>query len=340
MSLGPFRCASLAGQAADTCLAATNDGTLRYDRRHDRLAFFGGGSAVDSVFFFGMDTLSWSAAYAPTACAQMSETNLDRSLGAWRTGAGGPYPRPTALPPKDMWIPVPSLDEWVLLRRDGLISLGCTSSIELDDSLVAHFSSSSNTWSFSATARGDAAPEVVTALTAFELDPPLQKIVGVGQGGLVLYDPATRTKERVFADFGVSALGYSNELVYFPPDGRHYYFERGTKKVFALELDRTTPLSSRLVEVAYQGNYPSHPEPGFAYDEVHRTIVGAVSSGRVSRFDPQIPAFTETELTVVGAASRHVGTMQSHAIAYDAVNEVFVFLTDVNDGYTTWAYRP
>lgn len=338
LDLGPFRCLSAEGEASELCQRISDDAALRYDPDHHRLVMYGAGlSNTDSLFVFDPLTLRWSAAYGPTPCSLMNSDNHDRDLGAWIQGPSGPYPRPTPGPPKDQLATWPGHGEVILFRRSPMLANACLSATSGDDGRVAHYQVDTGQWRFTE-ARADAMPEQVSAIQAFEFDPPSGLFVSVGQAGLFVYDPDRGTKTRVFRDFGTPTLEYSNELVYSPLDQRHYYFQNQDQKVYALELDRVELIQSRLVPVPYQGDFPEHPQPGYVYDESAEQIVGAISGGQISGFDPRTATFTRRALGLSGREPARV-TMQPHAITYDPVDGVVFFVTVLEDGYRTWAYR-
>lgn len=338
LDLLPFRCNSAEGEASEQCQRISEDAALRYDPDHHRLFMLGAGlSSTDSLFTLDPQALRWSAAYPPTPCAAMTASNHDQALGAWRAGPAGPYPRPTPGPPRDQLATWPGHGEVILFRRSPLLTNACVSVATGEDGRVAHYRVDEGVWSFGE-APPDGLPEYGSAIQAYEFDPPSGLFVAVGQGGLYLYDPETRTKRRVFADFGTASLEYSNELVYAPIDQRHYYFLAQRQEVYALTLDRREPNGSRLERVAYQGPFPDHPQPGYVWDAQAEQIVGAVSGGAVFGFDPRTQTFTKKTLDL-GEHAPEAVTMQPHAIAYDPIDGVNFFVAVLEDGFRTWAFR-
>jgi len=339
MDLGPFRCEPLAGEGTDDCKAITDDAALRYDRRHHRFYLLGhGNTANDALYAFDPQTLVWTAVYAPTPCASMAAVNYDADAGAWLSGPGAGWPRPLGTSAKDLLVPVPERDELVLLQRGPRFADACSPVASRGDERVAHFDIDAGAWSFS-DALIDGMPDYPGALEAWEWDPPSQQLVGVGQAGLYVYDPATRTKRRVVADLSAQDLGFGNELVFDGASQTHYYFERQRRRLFMLALDRAQPFQSSLAEVAFTGAYPTHDEPGFAWDERNGIIGGAVLDGAFTAFDPATGAFTTRVMRGADGGPAGAGTMQGHCIAYDPVDAVFVFVTTLASGFRTWAYR-
>lgn len=340
LDLGPFRCESVPGEASNECLSLTNDAALRYDSVNHRIWLLGkGNSADDSLYSFDPDTAQWSRAYAPTACTARVAANYEPDAGAWVTLEPIAPIRPIATAPKDRLVFVPSLSELILLGRGPAFSNSCSSfAVDSDQGRVAHWSPSQRAWAFSSTALVDAQPDVPTVNSSWELDPASQLVVGVSEAGLHVYDPTTRTKRHVFGDFGVGELGYSNELISVP-DGGFFYFERTSAKVFHLDFDAVTPLHSRLAAVVTSGTYPAHDEPGYAWNPRTQRIGGAVKDNRFFTFDPATATFSSSVIHTGDGGVAQVGTMQSHCMTYDDLNDVFYFLTTAADGYHLWAYR-
>jgi hypothetical protein len=71
-----------------------------------------------------------------------------------------------------------------------------------------------------------------------EADPVSGKIVVLGGEGLQLFDPVTESTQVLAGP--PANLGYSNNLVYFPPNDRFYYIARGNPTtVFEVVVDRS-----------------------------------------------------------------------------------------------------
>jgi hypothetical protein len=171
-----------------------------------------------------------------------------------------------------------------------------------------------------------------------EADPVSGKIVVLGGEGLQLFDPATESIELLTGP--PPDLGYSNNLVYFPPNDRFYYFARGTPtRVFEVALNRSTPSSSTVMEIPTT-SAPSSGESGWAYDSTHHIIGGGVENGVFYAFDPVSRAWTSQTMQAAPAdGGGAIGTVAFHALDYDPVDDVFIFLTDYASGRRTWAYR-
>jgi hypothetical protein len=343
LDLGRFTCTAPDGEDPSSCRALTDYSGFAYDPRNHQMLAFGGGHATtmtDSVvaLVLGGD-LSWQSLYVPTPCNMMGPTNLDATLGAWKAGAGGPYPRPVSAHTYDFHGVAPEQNEFILLGRS-FTGGGCSQVGNDVGGPIAHFDLAKQTWSFSTDA---GTSKFTDGLAATALDPVTRKFVSLGTAGLSLYDPAKRTMQHV-ADTLPSAagkavssdsLGYANHMVYFPPLDTFYYFLRGaTVATYALKLDRASLAQSTLDAVTTQGPSSPHQEPAYDYDSTNQLIGGGVSSSTFYAFNPASKTWSSQAIT-----GGKPGTLAFHALRYDPVDNVFIFITDYASGQHTWAYR-
>ena len=134
-------------------------------------------------------------------------------------------------------------------------------------------------------------------------------------------------------------MGYANNLVYFPPNQRMYYIQRGSPtRVWEVVLDRANWSASTVTELTTTGDVFDSDESGFAYDSWNHVIGGGVSSGVFRAFDPVTRRWSSAVMQVQGAGGP-VGTQAFHTLDFDPVDGVFLFLTGYNDGSRMWAYR-
>ena len=345
LDLGQFRCTPVPGEDENECRRATDYSGIVYDPHHHALLSFGGGHSTtmtDSVHVLDLGgELTWRDAYPPTPCSAMTVANLDADKGAWKSGGEGPYPRPVSTHTYDFLVVPPELDELIVVGRT--FSGGYCNPVGNDiGGKVAHFDRVRETWSFSPSANGDSG-EFSTNIPGAEADPVSGKIVIFGGSGLSLYDPASRQYTHVadtLADGDgdptpITGTQYANHLVYFPPDDRFYYFARNQPvDVYALRLERDDPERSTLEKLVTTGPSSGHDEPGYDYDAVNRVIGGGVEDGTFYAFDPATRGWSAHAV-----AGGDPGSQAFHALAYDPVNNVFVFVTDSSSGARTWAYR-
>ncbi len=326
VNLGPFTCSG----PDDYCSRVTDYSGLAYDGIDHQLLMFGGGHSTtmtDTVFAFDLDAdLTWRQLYEPTPCSAMTPANLDGALGAWLSGPSGPYPRPISAHTYDLVAFDPAHLEVVLLGR--MFTGGYCSGVGNDEAgPVAHFGLAAGVWAFAADPGSQA---IQTEIAAGEYDPVSGLFFTLGTGGLYAYDPTSGTARHVLTD--VPYLGYANHLTYFPPTDTFFYFVRGAPvEVWALQPDREELADSTLVAVATSGPSSPHGEPGYDFDWHNQVIGGGIADDTFYVFDPYAAAWAA--LAIQGG---NPGNMAFHALAYDPINNVFVFVTE---GRETWAYR-
>jgi hypothetical protein len=344
LDLGPFACEQVSGEEPELCKRATDYSGFVYDPHRHQMLLFGGGHSTtmtDAIHAFDLaDTLTWSGLYSPTPCDLMTARNLDGANGAWTTGPG-PYPRPVSTHTYDMLAVPPDLDEFIVISRN--FSGGYCNAVGNDiGGRIAHFDRVAQTWSFSPMAEGSTY-DLAVNIPGSEPDPESGSIVLFGGGGLATYDPATREYtqhvDTYNGDYGnlgdLSGIGYANHLVYFPPDDRFYLFTRDDPSlVFALALDRAAPGQSVAERLQTGGTPPPGGEFGLDYDATNAVIGGAVQDSTFHAFDPATQQWTAHPMN--GGTP---GNLAFHALAYDPVDNVFVFVTDYDSGQRTWAYR-
>jgi hypothetical protein len=345
LDLGQFDCTDVDGEDPGYCRQATDYSGFVYDPHNHKMLLYGGGHATtmtDSIHVLDLGgSLEWTDLYPPTPCAEMTAANLDSTNGAWLAGLAGPYPRPVSTHTYDMLAVAPLLDEFIVIART--FTGGTCNPVGNDiGGRIAHFDGVGRTWSFSPTAEG-ATYELTVNIPASEPDPVSGKIVLVSNGGLSLYEPATRTYTHVSDTLNTSAgpqanlssTLYANHLVYFPPGDRFYYIVRKQPvEVYALKLDRNDPAQSTIDRITTTGPTSTNGEPGYAYDEINHVIGGAVQDDEFFVLDPATGTWSSHPMN--GGSP---GSMAFHSIAYDSVDNVFVFVTDYNSGRKTWAYR-
>ena len=349
LDMGPIDCESPVGDEGG-CRAVTDFGGMAYDPIGHRMLVWGGGHAgtmTDSIQALDLSgELDWRDLYSPSPCSIMTEANLDRGLGAWRSGASGPYPRPATAHSYDLLGYAPVEDEFVVLGRaftDGAGDCG------LADNAIggptAHYSDSLGSWEFGE----DASSTLSTDLAGTERDPVSGDFVVLGSDGLRIYDPASRTivhrtdvlrraDGEWVGDMDVT-FHYANHLVYYPPTDRFYYFVRsGAAASGVLEIvpDRADWSRTTVALLTTTGSMSPHEEPGYDYDAQYEVIRGGVSDGVLYTFDPRARSWRSSVIPGIAEVSQAY-----HALGYDPVSEVFIFRGySLSGGYRTYAYRP
>ena len=150
-----------------------------------------------------------------------------------------------------------------------------------------------------------------------------------------VYDPVAGSVTAT--GLTIPDVGYGQNLVYFPPNGKMYLMQSdGT--VFEVTLNRGNFAGSTVAEVSgITGSRPATTETGWAYDAVNEIIGGGVRNGVFYAYHP--PSKTWTARTMQSSSGTPIGTVAFHALDYDPVNNVFIFISDYHSGRRTWAYR-
>ncbi|MET0552978.1 MAG: Calx-beta domain-containing protein [Vicinamibacteria bacterium] len=328
-NLGPYTSEPLCGVP----IGVTDYSKMVYDPVRHQLMMFGGGHATTprtDVDVFSFATLAWTSAYAPTPAAQLTLANFDPGLVRWTT-TGHPIARHTY----DQLVVDPGTGDLVMMAI-GQAGALCTGDFGNGGGRVGHYDHETRTWSFSPTSDNVFGPG--TTFPGTEYDPVSGLIVVVGGTGLYTYDPATRVKTLRKA-YDQPAMGYANNLVYYPPNQRFYFIARGAPtRVWEVTLDRTNWASSTVVEMATTGAVFDSEESGFAYDSWNEVIGGGVAGGVFHVFEPEQARWTALTMQVQ-AGGGPVGTQAFHALDFDPVDGVFLFLTEYDSGSRMWAYR-
>jgi hypothetical protein len=158
------------------------------------------------------------------------------------------------------------------------------------------------------------------------------------KSGIWAYDPVAGTAPVKLLSVKDAKMGYANNLVYFPPNDRFYYFHSGAGRVWEVALtrggDKVTQASMKEVG---NGPGPKLPETGFAYDTANRVIGGGVYKDQFHVFDPATGEWTTTAIQIEGGGK--IGTQAYHALDYDPIANVYIFISNSASGFRVWAYR-
>ena len=332
LDLGPYTCISPEGDPME-CGSITDYSGFIYDKhRHQMLMFGGGHSATfrDDIDTFNSVTLTWGSAYAPTPCKEMTTENLDSDKGAWIT-TNHPFSRHTY----DLLVFADNTKHFLMLSSGGGKSYCDRASTWYPAGKVAHYNPDSQSWSYGASMR-----KTWSSYGAAEYDPLSGRVVIVDEHSLWTYDPVKRVAKKQLNYTKPIDMGYANNLVYYPPNGKMYYIARGNPtRVFEVRLNRRKWSRSTVTEVTgMAGNIPNSQESGWAYDATNQIIGGGVRDGRFYAYSPRTNIWTSHVIQTDPPGSS-VGTLAFHALDYDPVNNVFIFITDRDSGRRTWAYR-
>jgi hypothetical protein len=341
MDLGAFTCTQPAGDSAG-CERVTDFSGSAYDSVHNTHLMFGGGHATtftDTLFVFSADTLTWTEQYPPTPCTSgMSSGNYDHTRAAWISGSSGPYPRPISRHTYDENVVAENTGEFIVMMYPNGAGNTCPGYEVYSDARIAHFNFTTNSWSFSPNVIGDGFGGVIGVNGTAEYDPVSGNVVLLGRYGLWLYNPVTKTEIIALDNYNQSTfdntnMAYAAHLVYFPPNQRFYYFAKDGGPVYELILNRTNPSSSTVTQLTTSGTQPNG-EFGYDYDTVNKVIGGGVSNNTFYTFDPTTRTWSSQVMR--GGTP---GDMAYHALSYDRVNNVFIFIDAGTAGRHTWAYR-
>jgi len=322
MDLGAFTWERPAGEGAIG--SVTDYSGMTNDPHNHRILLFGGGHATtftDAIYAFTFPDLTWRCLYTPTPAKLYKKDNMDR--GFWKAGETGDYPRPVGRHTYDL-LAVPDDRQELLLLMNG----GGPSSVAPG---IGYWGGAAGRYDFK-TGRWTMLPK--TPFGGYggvaEYDPLSKQVVGTLGQVVDAYDPADGKVTPIARNISdrLKVSGYSGTMVYFPPDKRMYVIP-ADKKVWILDLDRTDLARSKIVVPTVKGTCPAG-ECGFAYDAANHVIGGGVKNNRFYVFDPARMEWTSQEMQ-----GGKPGTMTFHCIAYDPVNNVYVFLA----GRRTWAYR-
>ncbi|MBC7467450.1 MAG: hypothetical protein H7256_15785 [Bdellovibrio sp.] len=337
--LGSFSC----NQPSDggVCNAGTDYSRLTYDSQTHQVLSWGGGHGTTvhtDVQSFNFSSLKWSAHTPSTLCADMTTANIVPETASWRT-TGQPFARHTW----DMGVmaDINGARKYIILTSGGIgnsAAEGCNVAgnaafpLGTISAKIMLYDVATGKWSYSKQDPGN----LWYYASAAEYDPISKMIIVVnGEGGSV-YDPVT---DEVVARFGNGGAlpGYSNNLVYYPPNQKMYYIQRGAQTfVSEIELNRTNWAATTPKMISTNG--PPSEESGWAYDNRSQVIGGGVLDGKISVYNPPTNTWSVEAMKIqTDYGTTAIGSMpsSSHALDFDTNEGVFIFFA----GGRTWAYR-
>jgi hypothetical protein len=197
---------------------------------------------------------------------------------------------------------------------------------------VAHYEPNARSWRFSAVPAN-----TWPADAAAEYDPGSGLVLVLGTNDLWTYDPQRESAEHHLTfDLG-ERFGYAAELVYFPPTGRFYYFTRAGL-LFEVSPERGDWPATTIVEITdATGDLPAAEAKGWAYDAKNQVIGGGVRDSVLFQFEPATHTWTATP--IASDSGERPGNVAFFTLAYAEQADVFLFFTDYDSGWATWAYR-
>jgi hypothetical protein len=323
LDLGAYTCTGPVGESSSYCRGVTDYSGMVYDPHRQTICLWGGGHSTtfrDDIDVFNFQTLDWDSTYVPTPCAEMITSNLNSDQASW-ISTGHPVSRHSY----DLLI-VSGNGEFLMMRAGGGRGSCYAGPTWLPSGKVGHYNFSTKQWSW-----GTSMSSAWSNLGSAEYDPVSGLVVIVDGSSLWTYDPVSKTKT---GRKSISLPGYANNLVYFPPNDKFYYFARGNPTgVYELTVDRDNWSNSSVVQVTGMSGTPSSQESGWAYDAANDVIGGGVRDGQFHAYNPLSRQWTTK--TIQENSSASVGTQHFHAIDYDPINNVYIILANRH----TWAYR-
>ncbi len=291
------------------------------------LLFGGHSTARNDIDSFNLDSEKWASLYFPTQCEEMVESNLDREVGRWLS-TGHPVPRAGY----DLMGYANATNELVLLRS-GLVQLsGCSKVKGWVNARIAHYGLSEGGWRFTSVGMWG-------RYDASEYDPVSDRFIIVGQKGVYTYDPVSGVQQHVVSA-NWAEIGYSNNLVYYPPEDLFYLITRGSPvAVYKLELDRGAWQNSNIVKLDNLiGELPALGQTGWAYDSHNKIIGGGITNGVFHYYDPEALKWGQSKMVGVNGAEINV-SQSFHSISFSQAHNYFLFKTGSNSGHKMLKYR-
>jgi hypothetical protein len=339
LDLGLYSCSERMPQIANRCGTITDYSRFNYDPYRHRIVMFGGGHAATGrtdLDVFDLSTLTWTSAYDSMSCEEVALGDLDPR--GFHLATGHPVSRHTY----DMTVVADDdgAGSLLLLSKEGFpgtchdyashIRAVASYPLSVDETTAAwsHGAEFSMPWYYAASAEFDPVSGMVVVLG---------NTSGSGEGGMWIYDP--RTDQVVTFVDEVRYGGIDGNLVYYPPDQKMYYFQRGDpNKVWRVDLDRSDWSLSRSLLLTPSGVAPTVGSTGFAYDSRNQIIGGAFADGIFHVYDPMADAWTSEPINVISEEGTLIDSMgNNHMLDYDPVDNVFVVITA--SPARTWAYR-
>lgn len=331
IDLGPYECESRAPKLG--CFTIFDYSRLNYDPFNHRFVVFGGGHAATGrtdIDSFDINTLSWKSLYPTMSCEEIAEGDIDPKGFHRKTG------HPVARHSYDQNV-IAEFDGqgWLLMfSKEGFS--GYCHRYKATISAVAAFplTDPGRGWTYHAKE-----PIKWPYAGSAEYDPVSGLVVLLNNRAthMWVYDPISQkvVASKHFQE--MKAAKDSSNLVFNPRDRNMYFIGRRTLQVRRLQLDRGNWNNTTMVQATTAG--PTPPEMrNFAYDSQNH-VIGGVSEGTFYALDLNSFTWLSQPIKATSDAGKQIGTVHSHAIDYDPVNNVFVFVSGRKPKQHTWAYR-
>ena len=330
LDLGRYECEARAPGL--NCATIFDYSRINYDPYSHRMLIFGGGHAATGrtdVDAFDPATLAWKSLYRSMSCDEVKSSEVDPR--GFHRATGHPVTRHTY--DQNVVATVKGRYRLLMFSTEGFSghchpkksSIQAVASLPLDGSAPKweYGPEARMPWGYSGAAEFDPVSGMVILVNA------------KSRSSMWVYDPAAHSIAAVVA---LNARNESSSnLLYYPPSGNMVLIDSKTTDVREIVLNREDWSKSAQRMIDARGERPG-PMRNFAYDAKNR-IIGGVKDGVFYAYDASTRTWTSQKMRTSSNDQAEIGNVAHHAIEYDPVNNVFVFVTDRASGRRTWAYR-
>jgi hypothetical protein len=329
LDLGAYTCEARA--PAQRCERIFDYSRINHDPQGHRMLAFGGGHAASGrtdVDVFDLNTLRWSSLYPSMSCEEVAANDTD-PLGFHRR-TRHPVARHTYdqtvvadLAAGGRWLILFSTEGFKGVCHPYNARIGGVASLRLDREPP--------TWSY---ADPGSMPWGYSGVAEFDPKSGMVILIGGQHDGLWVYDPRTHTIVARLPH--IRRPSASSNLVYHPPSDRMVLVDRESGAVRTFELARGRWDETREHRPPIEGAPPPKMR-NLAYDARHQ-VLGGIVDNVFHALDLGRLAWQAHPIRTA-SPGRTPGTVRHHAIDYDPVNNVFIFVSGEGRTLRTWAYR-
>jgi hypothetical protein len=328
--LGAYTCEELAGFPGRSCVSIWEYSGFAYDNVHQQMLMFGSGHAAtvrtDIAYLDLQGDLQWQSAYPSTPFSAMTLANMDLDRGFWKS-TGHPVQHHTY----DQLSWVPETGRLVDFLSNAIVLYGQEYPRDFPEgtrsSDLHEYDPVAKIWSHYTQ------PMRVPPYGAAEYDPASKRILYLSRYGLWSYDPQSHKVIEEPLILPGQTLSYAQNLVWAGESGVHYYM-MADGEVLRLTYRAGTPAQATLTPVRTTGPRPpvlaSPPEPsetGWGFDPKRKRVCGGLHEGLIYCFAPASSEWTAHPVVLQAGAKANLGAMAHHAVQFDPVSDVLVFLT-------------
>ena len=329
LDLGPYDCESRVPRIR--CETIFDYSRINYDPYNHRILAFGGGHAATGrtdVDVFDLRTLKWQSLYPSMTCDEVAEQDLDPR--GFHRKTGHPMARHTY--DQNVIAEVDGTGWLLMFSTEGFSGFCHKYNAPIHAVAGLRLDAEPARWSYS--------PELSMPwgyAGSAEFDPVSGMVILIGgrSRGMWVYDPSER--RIVVSVRRFDRAKNSSNLIYDPRGDRMYLIDRETLDVRMYELDREDWKGTTETVIRGGGNRP----PAFrnlAYDSRNH-VIGGIQDGAFHAFDLAAHVWSSYPVRERSPDGYNMGIVRHHAIDYDPVNNVFVFVSGRRGALRTWAYR-